>query len=135
VSTLVEVSSATADLAVCIRMGDFTAGCPKHVRDELTAIDLSATDRLFDDLLVLHWMMEYKREATNQNQLSFYLATAVRQRVALGFPDHYVFGAAQTRAGEIMTYAATSSQSQVMVMSSQKIPVKTCVFTQALFHL
>ncbi|KAF9510805.1 hypothetical protein BS47DRAFT_1347538 [Hydnum rufescens UP504] len=70
VSRLVELSTATADLAVCIDMRGFTAGCPQHVRDELTAMDSSAASRRFDGLLVLHWMMEYRREATETYTLT-----------------------------------------------------------------
>jgi hypothetical protein len=63
--------------------------------------------------------MDYKQATAGHHQLSFYLATGVRQWVALSFPKHYVFGAAQIRAGVIRTYAVTWSGSKVT--SSQKI--------------
>ncbi|KAF9514845.1 hypothetical protein BS47DRAFT_1342609 [Hydnum rufescens UP504] len=82
VSRLIELSTTTADLAVCINMRGFTASCPQHVRDELTAMDSSVASWCFDSLLVLHWMMEYRREATDQ-VIVYELET-----YSLNRPDH-----------------------------------------------
>ncbi|KAF9503255.1 hypothetical protein BS47DRAFT_844289 [Hydnum rufescens UP504] len=108
--------SAIADLAVCIRMRNFPVHLPRHVRDEIIAIDLDPADRRSPELLVLHWLVEHKEETVGYRQLSFCLAAAVHQRRALGFPEHYVFGAAHVEAGEITTYAATWSQSYSQVL-------------------
>jgi hypothetical protein len=118
------VSVAIADLAVCIDMRTFSTGLSQRVRDEITAISLNPADAGRSDLLVLHWVMEYKREIMGRRQLSFCLATAVRQRMALGFPGHYVFGAAQGGAGVITTHAATWSRNHSKVMSLHKITIK-----------
>ncbi|KAF9510489.1 hypothetical protein BS47DRAFT_62831 [Hydnum rufescens UP504] len=52
------LSSAIADLAVCIRMTNFCLPLPQHVRNEITAIDLDAADQVSPNLLVLHWLVE-----------------------------------------------------------------------------
>jgi hypothetical protein len=126
VSSPVEVSTAIADLAVCIDTRNFPVGLPKRVRDEITAIDLNAEDALRSDLLVLHWVMEYQRETTGRRQLSFSLATAVHQPMALGFSERYVFGAAQGGAGVITTHTATWSHNHNKGKITTKNP---CIYT------
>ncbi|KDN37447.1 hypothetical protein RSAG8_10182, partial [Rhizoctonia solani AG-8 WAC10335] len=87
-------------------------GIPVAVKEAKAALSCfpSTDSTIPDNRYILHWVTEYKRDHNkldSQRQVSEGLVSALYQRRAYGFPDHFVFGTAHYSRTIIQVLAAT----------------------------
>lgn len=75
-------------------------------------------------LLVVHWLAEYKRDASGQNQAMMGLVSALNQRLALGIEDQFVFAMIQHMNEKVQVVAAIRKDGKVRLVSN-KLPLHT----------
>ncbi|KAF8598418.1 hypothetical protein BDV93DRAFT_547428, partial [Ceratobasidium sp. AG-I] len=66
-------------------------------------------------LLVVHWLAEYKRDTSGQNQAMMGLVSAVNQRLALGIEDQFIFAMIQHTNEKVKVVAAIRKNQMIQV--------------------